>query len=202
VLFRSPSGGVGNLIAAPLFKPARDEGRTVFVDPGTLEPYRDQWAFLSSLGRMSPREASRAADKAGRVLVGSEVTQLAAAASSVTRPTPAPVIHVRLGAGIRLEQAELTPSVAATLRHASSMRNPVFYERQRMRASTWNVPRFLHSFDETIDGGLVLPRFDRHSRVDSGRGRQQSGHRRRTVGRNKPGFGVQRDPYQHPTRRC
>jgi superfamily II DNA or RNA helicase len=38
------------------------------------------------------------------------------------------------------------------------MRNPVFYERQRMRASTWNVPRFLYSFDETIDGGLILPR--------------------------------------------
>ncbi len=27
-----------------------------------------------------------------------------------------------------------------------------------MRASTWNVPRFLYSFDETIDGGLILPR--------------------------------------------
>ena len=38
------------------------------------------------------------------------------------------------------------------------MHNPLFYERQRMRTSTWNVPRFLHSFDETIDGGLILPR--------------------------------------------
>ena len=92
------------------------------------------------------------------MLVGSEVTRLAAAVSSATRPVAAPVIHARLGAGIRLEQAELTPGLAATLRHAASMRNPLFYERQRMRASTWNVPRFLHSFDETIDGGLILPR--------------------------------------------
>lgn len=153
-----PSGGVGNLIAAPLFKPARDEGRTVFVDPGTLEPHRDQWAFLSALGRMSPREASRAADQAGRVFVGSEVKQLTAAVSSATRPAASPVIHARLGAGIRVEQSELTPGLAATLRHAASMRNPVFDERQRMRASTWNVPRFLYSFDETIDGGLILPR--------------------------------------------
>ena len=38
------------------------------------------------------------------------------------------------------------------------MHNPEFYERQRMRASTCNIPRFLHSFDETIDGGLILPR--------------------------------------------
>ena len=92
------------------------------------------------------------------MLVGSEVKRLAAAVSSATRPAAVPVIRVRLGAGIRLEQSELTPGLAATLRHAASMRNPLFYERQRMRASTWNVPRFLHSFDETIDGGLILPR--------------------------------------------
>ena len=153
-----PAGGVGNLVAAPLFKLARDYGRTVFVDPATLEPYQDQWAYLSALGRMSPREVMRAAERAGRVLVGSEVKRLAAAVSSATRPAAVPVIRVRLGAGIRLEQSELTPGLAATLRHAASMRNPLFYERQRMRASTWNVPRFLHNFDETIDGGLILPR--------------------------------------------
>jgi hypothetical protein len=36
------------------------------------------------------------------------------------------------------------------------MHKPEFYERQRMRASTYNIPRFLYSFDETIDGSLVL----------------------------------------------
>lgn len=153
-----PADGIGNLIAAPLFKRARDDGRTVFVNPGTLEPYPDQWAYLSSLGRMSPREGERAAGQGGRVLAGSEVTRLAPAMSSATRPVPTPVIRAKLGAGIRLVQAELTPGLAATLRHAASMHNPLFYERQRMRASTWNVPRFLHSFDETIDGGLILPR--------------------------------------------
>ena len=50
-----PAGGVGNLIGAPLFKPARDEGRTVFVDLGTLEPFSDQCAYLSALGRVSRR---------------------------------------------------------------------------------------------------------------------------------------------------
>ena len=153
-----PAGGVGNLIAAPLFKPDRDNGRTVFLDPGTMEKHKDQWAYLSTLGRMTPREVTRAAEKAGRVLVGSEVKRLGTAVSSATRPAVAPVIHARLGAGIRVEQAELTPGLCSTLRHAATMRNPLFYERQRMRASTWDIPRFLHSFDETIDGGLTLPR--------------------------------------------
>jgi hypothetical protein len=57
-----------------------------------------------------------------------------------------------------MEQAQLTPRLAATLRHAASTHNPEFYERQRMRASTYNIPRFLHCYQETIDGGLILPR--------------------------------------------
>jgi hypothetical protein len=46
----------------------------------------------------------------------------------------------------------------ATLKHAASMPNPLFYERQRLRMSTWDTPRFMRSYDETVDGGLVLPR--------------------------------------------
>ena len=106
----------------------------------------------------TPRELRRAADRAGKVAVAAEVTQLTAPSSTRTRPPVPPVLSARLGAGIRLEQAELTPGLAATLRHAASMHNPEFYERQRMRASTYNIPRFLHCYQETIDGGLILPR--------------------------------------------
>jgi hypothetical protein len=153
-----PAGGVGNLIAAPLFRPSRDSGATVFLDMETLEPHEDQWAYLSAHGRMSPQELKRAADRAGKVAVAAEVTRLSSPSSTKTRPPAPPVLSVRLGAGIRLEQTELTPGLAATLRHAASMHNPEFYDRQRMRASTYNVPRFLHCYQETIDGGLVLPR--------------------------------------------
>jgi hypothetical protein len=34
----------------------------------------------------------------------------------------------------------------------------LFYERQRMRVSIWNIPRFLRAYDENLDGGLVMPR--------------------------------------------
>jgi superfamily II DNA or RNA helicase len=153
-----PVGGVGNLIAAPLFKPARRDGATVFLDLETLERHEDQWAYLSTLGRMTPQEVRRATDRAGKVAVAAEVTRLVSPGSTRTRPQALAVLHVRLGAGVRVEQAELTPGLAATLRHAASMHNPLFYERQRMRASTWNIPRFLHSYDETLDGGMIVPR--------------------------------------------
>jgi hypothetical protein len=112
-----PAGGVGNLIAAPLFKPARDNGATVFLDFETLERHDDQFAYLSTLGRMTPAELKRAADRAGKVAIAAEVTWLSVSSSTMTKPPTPPVLNVRLGAGIRLEQAELTPGLAATLRH-------------------------------------------------------------------------------------
>jgi len=153
-----PAGGVGNLIALPLFRAARDRNATVFLNLENLEPHQDQWSYLSTLGRMTPKEVSRAADKAGRVPAGREVTRLAAPVSTKIRPEAATAVRARLGAGIRVELADLTPALAASLRHAASMHNPQFYEKQRMRASTWDIPRFLQFFDETIDGGLIVPR--------------------------------------------
>ncbi|MBV9451898.1 MAG: hypothetical protein JO345_39035 [Streptosporangiaceae bacterium] len=153
-----PAGGVGNLIALPLFRPARDRNATVFLDLESLEPHQDQWAYLSTLGRMTPKEVTRAADKTGRVPAGSQVTRLAAPVSTKIRPEAATAVRARLGAGIRVDLADLTPALAASLRHAASMHNPLFYEKQRMRASTWDIPRFLQFFDETLDGGLIVPR--------------------------------------------
>jgi hypothetical protein len=52
-----PKGGFGNLIALPLQHGPRENGNSVFVDDG-LRPYDDQWAFLSSIKRLAPAEAS------------------------------------------------------------------------------------------------------------------------------------------------
>ncbi len=153
-----PAGGVGNLIAAPLHGRCREAGTTVFLDPATLEPYEDQWAYLSTLPRLSPREVNRLADRARSVTVGTAVDRIEAPTSTRTRPALPAVVTARLSAGIRLETTTLTPALLATLKHAASMPNPLFYERQRLRLSTWDLPRFFCSFDETLDGGLILPR--------------------------------------------
>ena len=49
-----PAGGFGNLIALPLQKVARERGNSLFVDDG-LEPFPDQWAFLSTVKRITPQ---------------------------------------------------------------------------------------------------------------------------------------------------
>jgi hypothetical protein len=94
----------------------------------------------------------------GPVRVGAAVDRLTPATATRTRPHPAPLVRATLGTGVSVEMADLTPAALATLKHAASMPNPAFYDRQRRRFSTWGVPRFLHSYDETLDGKLVLPR--------------------------------------------
>jgi len=152
------SGGIGNLIAAPLQGRSRRHGATVFLDLATLEPHTDQWSYLASLHRLSPREVDRLAERVAPPTVGAAVTGLVPATASGIQPRPAQVVGAQLAAGVAVDMSALTPALLATLKHAASMPNPAFYDRQRRRFSTWGVPRFLHSFDETLDGRLVLPR--------------------------------------------
>lgn len=48
-------GGFGNLIALPMQKLPRELGRSVFVDE-TLQPFPDQWAYLTSVRPMVPHD--------------------------------------------------------------------------------------------------------------------------------------------------
>jgi hypothetical protein len=47
-----PKGGLGNLIALPLQFLPRKSGNSVFIDYG-LNPYPDQWQFLSAMQRLA-----------------------------------------------------------------------------------------------------------------------------------------------------
>lgn len=47
-----PKGGFGNLIALPFQGQAQKNGNSLFVDEQFV-PYTDQWAFLSSLPKIT-----------------------------------------------------------------------------------------------------------------------------------------------------
>lgn len=158
-----PEGGFGNLIAAPLQGRRRKDGLTVFLDLATLEPYEDQWAFLSTLDRLSPGEAARVARRAKRAVVGTEVATMSRSDATAVHPRLPTVVHGQLDAGLSVDSSQLTAASLSTFKHAASMANPKFYELQRLRKSTWDTPRFVRGYDITIDDRLVLPRGLRHT---------------------------------------
>jgi superfamily II DNA or RNA helicase len=79
------------------------------------------------------------------------------------------------------------------------MPNPIFYERQRRRASTWDTPRFLRSYDETLTGDLLLPRGlqDRLTALVEQAGSRLEVTDQRTGGQSQRfGFAADLDPEQ------
>lgn len=158
-----PEGGFGNLIAAPLQGRRRRDGLTLFLDLATLEPHEDQWAFLSTLDRLSPGDAAQIARRAKRAVVGGEVATMSRSDATRVHPALPATLHVELGAGLSLDSTQLTPAALSTFKHAASMANPKFYELQRFRKSTWDTPRFVRGYDLTVDDRLVLPRGLRHA---------------------------------------
>jgi len=153
-----PGQGPGNLIAAPLHGKSRKLGTTVFLDLATLEPFEDQWEYLSTLERLTPKQVTKLASSLREPTVGARVDRAQPARSTRTQPSPAPIVHLSLDGTVRIPGSELSPWLYATLKHAASTYNPDFYDRQRRRQSTWNVPRIITSYDETLDDHLVLPR--------------------------------------------
>jgi len=53
--FLNNQASFGNFINAPLFGALVPLGKTVFVDPHTLDPYPDQWAFLETVERVEEK---------------------------------------------------------------------------------------------------------------------------------------------------
>ncbi len=150
--------GVGNLIAAPLNGKRRQHGTTVFLDPATLEPFDDQWAYLSSIARLSAREVTALARQLPDPQIGHNVRRLQLPTSSKIVPRPSTIVRAGFASRITLAANDLGPAMISAIKHAASIRNPEFDARQRARRSTWDTPRFLYSYDETAEGDLVLPR--------------------------------------------
>ena len=150
-----PAKGFGNLIALPLQGRCRAAGTSVFLDPETLEPWPDQWAFLNSLERLAPERLEQLLAEHEEIAVG----PAALATSEPTRrderlPAQVPcTVH----ADLALPRAALPPSLLARLKHLASLHNPLFYERQRLRLSTHQTPRLIRCYEEDLTH-LRLPR--------------------------------------------
>jgi superfamily II DNA or RNA helicase len=152
-----PIGGFGNLIALPLQRRARERGNSVFVDDN-LRPYDDQWAFLSSLTRLTPDTVSRLVDEAesrGRVLgVRMPVEDEDAdepwlmppsrrrELQPITDPLPSRVA-ITLADEVYADRANLPPSMVVRLVRLAAFQNPEFYRAQAMRLPTFGKPRIV-----------------------------------------------------------
>jgi len=117
---------VGNLIAAPMNGKRRQHGTTVFLDPATLEPIEDQWAYLSSIARLSAKDVTALARQLPDPQIGHNVRRLQLPTSSRIIPRPAAIVRAEFTSRIILNADDLGPAMISAVKHAASIRNPEF----------------------------------------------------------------------------
>jgi superfamily II DNA or RNA helicase/very-short-patch-repair endonuclease len=166
-----PKGGFGNLIALPLQKKARDRENSVFLDE-QFRPYSDQWAFLSSVRKITRARIEalvRDAESKGRILgvklvvTDSDDETLWTAPPSrrrkeppITSPLPES-LELVLGDQIYFPKENLPPALRNRLVRLAAFQNPEFYRAQAMRLSTYDKPRIIDCAEDHTKH-VALPR--------------------------------------------
>jgi hypothetical protein len=150
-----PKGSFGNLIALPLQGQCRRKGTTVFLDDA-LAPFDDQWASLSSLQRVVPAVANSMAEQLREVAAG-PMEPAYRRPFHGDAPKPPSSIQAVAGTMLAIDRIGLPPALVSSFKHLASLHNPEYYEKERLRLSTWNTPRLIRCYEETVDQ-LLLPR--------------------------------------------
>jgi superfamily II DNA or RNA helicase len=152
-----PRGSFGNLIALPLNGECRKRRTTLFLDPTSLEPHEDQWWFLSTIERVSSDALASITATIDPIGAGPESVTYRRPRASGPAPKAPEVVRARMDAMLGIQRSAMPPALLSSLKHLASLHNPDFYEKERLRFSTWNTPRFIRSYAETLDS-ILLPR--------------------------------------------
>jgi superfamily II DNA or RNA helicase len=146
-----PKGGFGNLIALPFQGQAQKNGNSLFVDERFI-PYQDQWAFLSSLPKITPEQLSECLKKLCR---DGDMGELA---NTAEKQAPWQRQHTRrkltcddfpvqvklvISNLIYIEKQCLSQSAMNTVKRLAAFPNPEFRMKQAMRLPVYGIPRVL-----------------------------------------------------------
>jgi len=156
-----PVGGFGNLIALPLQAKARESGNSVFLDED-FEPHSAPWEFLTQTPRMGRDQLDEllehavppASDDAAPRF---EDRVLDVIPATVKKGDFTGTVHAVRRSQLEIQLAGLPANLVAALKRLATLANPVFFEKQRLRFGTYNIPRFIFC-GEIHDDRLVLPR--------------------------------------------
>lgn len=160
-----PKGGFGNLIALPFQGQAQKDGNSLFVDE-QFTPYQDQWAFLSSLPKITPEQLQGYLQK---LCCNGELGELAD-----TEEKQAPWQHKRtrskltnkdfpvqtrlvLSNLIYINKHGFSQAALNAIKRLAAFLNPEFCKKQAMRLPLYNVPRVIDCSYED-DPYIGIPR--------------------------------------------
>ncbi len=160
-----PSGGFGNLIALPLQKNAREHGTTIFVDDD-LQPFPDQWAYLSSIVPIDVNTVDAITHWATEGQHPLDVSFLGEDADDPWKMNTLPkkvqgalpkAIEVVFSDRLYIAKTQLPQPLLNRIVRIAAFPNPEFYKAQSLRLSVWDKPRII-GCAENFPHHIALPR--------------------------------------------
>lgn len=151
-----PKGGLGNLIALPLQKVARKNGNSVFINE-RFEPIEDQWAYLSTVEKISDEELYTYIEKLKNANGELSIDNEKKAKQNLEREDFPESINIKLSNMLYIEKEGISSKGISHLKWMAAFFNPEFYQLQAMRRSTYRVQRVISCHEETTSH-LLLPR--------------------------------------------
>jgi superfamily II DNA or RNA helicase len=162
-----PKGGLGNLIALPLQKMARKNENSEFIDEN-FRSYEDQWAFLSSIQKLSENSLEYfiselcPGHELGELKIDEEeetekpweTSKNKVGLQDVDFPKQLEIVQANM---LYIPKAGISQKALNSLKRMASFKNPMFYKQQAMRLPTYGHPRVISCADENNEY-LFLPR--------------------------------------------
>ena len=149
-------GGYGNLIALPLDGKLIGENKTVFVDENKV-PYDNQIGILSQIKKLSINEIELLLERIKQeneidILPKNILKNL-----NLDQKDFADNLKIIISNDIAINKSDISLTAKKFLMRLGSIHNKEFYEKQKIRQSTYNIPRVLQLFKED-DSFIYLPR--------------------------------------------
>jgi hypothetical protein len=141
--------GLGNLIALPLYKPTLEEGSSCFVDE-QLNPYRDQWEFLSSIQKVPVSHLDSIYDslKPNNFSVPANINPIAIGSNK---------LHIQLNNVVRFNRSGMTPELINFLKEELNFANSEYLIKKKSGRNTWGTERYFRFIEET-EHEVIIPR--------------------------------------------
>jgi len=171
-----PKGGFGNLIALPLQGGARKNRNSEFIDEN-FQSYPDQWAYLASIKKISSEEIDEWLDK---LCIGNGLGELGNTeiddddsskpwenkkpeTKLENKDFPDKLVIVEANR-LYIPKKDVSQRALNKIKRFAAFSNPQFYKTQKMRMSTYGIPRIIYSLDETVEY-MGIPRGCRSSLI-------------------------------------
>ncbi len=136
--------GLGNLIALPFHGKSLLNKNSCFLDPQTLEPFKDQWKFLKKIKRVNTSIMDSLFESNGENKIDDP---------SISSNT----LEINLDNQLHLNRSALNSTIINYLKEELNIANSEYFIRKKSGKNTWNTKRYFNAIEEK-ESEVIIPR--------------------------------------------